>query len=128
MAQWDRGGSSSRWRRREAQPFEKQFLSSISNLQHKTIIIEAYQDLLPSLSKPEKMMSQSLKSSGLHCRTTSSPSSLDIGIACFHFTASLYFLPADCSEAPTACKVKCEWRASSRIKRWPTEPVAPNTP
>lgn len=59
-----------------------------------------------SLSRPEKTRSQSLNSSGLHVLTTSSPSSFDMGNACFHLTASLYFLPADRSEAPTACSVK----------------------
>lgn len=73
-------------------------------------------------------MSQSLNSSGVHFFTTNSPMRSEYGSACFHLTASLYFLPADRSEAPTACSSKCGWSARSRMKRWPTEPVAPSTP
>jgi hypothetical protein len=51
-----------------------------------------------------------------------------MGKLCFHLTASLYFLPAFLGLAPTAVRVKCGWRASRRMKRWPTLPVAPRTP
>lgn len=73
-------------------------------------------------------MSQSANSAGSQRRTTSSPSSRDMGCACFHRTACRYDLPADLSEAPTACNVKCGCCASRSMKRWPTEPVAPSTP
>jgi hypothetical protein len=73
-------------------------------------------------------MSQSLNSSGVHFFTTNSPMRSEKGSACFHLTASLYFLPADRSDAPTACSSKCGCSARRRMKRWPTEPVAPSTP
>jgi hypothetical protein len=72
-------------------------------------------------------MSHSANSLALHSLTTSSPT-LPIGAACFHLTASLYFLPADLDEAPTAWRTKCGCCWSRRMKRWPTEPVAPSTP
>ena len=81
-----------------------------------------------SLSRPENTRSQSLNSSAVHFFTTKSPMRSVKGRACFHLTASLYFLPADRSEAPTAWRTKCGWSASRRMKRCPTEPVAPRTP
>lgn len=82
-----------------------------------------------SLSSPLKTMStSSLNSSGVQFFTTSSPRSFDMGMLCFQLTASRYFLPADLGLAPTAVSLKCGWRASRRMKRWPTLPVAPSTP
>jgi hypothetical protein len=69
-----------------------------------------------------------LNSSAVHFFTTRLPMRSVNGIACFHLTASLYFLPAERSDAPTACSSKCGCSASRRMKRWPTEPVAPSTP
>lgn len=81
-----------------------------------------------SESNPEKTTSQSLNSLALHSLTTMSAISPFIGAACFHRTASLYFLPADRADAPTAWSLREGWFARRRMKRWPTEPVAPRTP
>ena len=81
-----------------------------------------------SLSRPEKIMSQSVKLSALHGRTVSAPSSRDIGIDCFHFVASLYFSPAERSDAPMAHSLKCGCLSRSKANLWPTEPVPPRTP
>lgn len=55
-----------------------------------------------SESRPEKTTSQSWNSPALHSRTIMSAVSLLMGEACFHRTASLYFLPAEREDAPTA--------------------------
>lgn len=81
-----------------------------------------------SESNPLKTTSQSPKLDALHSRTTSSLMSLPMGAACFHRTASLYFLPAERDEAPTACSFSDGCCARRRMNRWPTEPVAPRTP
>lgn len=81
-----------------------------------------------SLSNPENTRSQSANLSAVQSWTINSLSSLDMGMACFHFTASLYFFPAERDEAPTLCRTRFGWSARSRINRWPTEPVAPRTP
>ncbi len=72
-------------------------------------------------------MSQSAKLAAVHSRTTIAPAA-PIGAACFHRTASRYVLPADRADAPTARSSKCGCCWISRMKRWPTEPVAPRTP
>lgn len=78
-------------------------------------------------SSPLNTTSQSANSDALHSLTTSSPAS-PMGDACFHCTASLYFLPADRDEAPTAWSLMYGWSLRRRMKRWPTEPVHPRTP
>src|SRR5205085_3811066 len=81
-----------------------------------------------SLSRPEKTRSQSWKLLALHSFTSRFASSVDIGLACFHRTASLYFFPADLEDAPTECRFKVGWSANRRMNLCPTEPVQPKTP
>src|SRR5271156_822138 len=81
-----------------------------------------------SLSRPEKTRSQSWKLLALHSFTSRFASSVDIGLACFHRTASLYFFPADLGDAPTECRFKVGWSANRRMNLCPTEPVQPKTP
>ena len=71
-------------------------------------------------SRPEKTKSQSLNSSGSQGLISKSPSALDMGIVCFHWTTSEYFLPVERDEAPIAWRVKWGWRASSNMNLWPT--------
>lgn len=78
-------------------------------------------------SRPLNTISHSEKSLDLHSLTTRSPTA-PIGVDCFHLTASRYFLPADWGDAPTATSLRKGWSCSRRMKRWPTEPVAPRTP
>lgn len=80
-----------------------------------------------SESRPLNTTSQSANSSGRHSLTTISATS-PMGEACFHRTASLYFLPAERDEAPIAYSSRVGWPCSRRMKRWPTEPVQPRTP
>lgn len=80
-----------------------------------------------SESSPLKMMSQSENSDDLHSRTTRSPTA-PMGAACFHLTASRYFLPAEREDAPMATSLRVGCSLRRRIKRWPTEPVQPRTP
>ena len=58
-----------------------------------------------SESRPLKTTSQSPNSEALHSRTTMSPMA-PMGAACFHRTASRYFLPAERDEAPIAWRVR----------------------
>ena len=58
-----------------------------------------------SESSPLKTISQSANSDALHSFTMSSPAS-PMGDACFQNTASLYFLPAERAEAPTAWSLR----------------------
>lgn len=81
-----------------------------------------------SESSPEKTKSQSAKSAALHSRTTMDEMTPFMGAACFHRTASLYCLPAERDDAPSACSCSVGCSARRRMKRCPTEPVAPRTP
>ena len=80
-----------------------------------------------SESRPEKTTSQSANSDALHSLTVMS-AILPMGEACFQRTASLYFFPAERDEAPIAWRTRVGCCARRRMKRWPTEPVAPRTP
>lgn len=81
-----------------------------------------------SASRPEKTISQSLNSSGLHSFTIISRAFKGSDEVCFHLTASLYFLPAERLDAPIATRSKFGCIERSWINRWPTLPVHPSTP
>lgn len=81
-----------------------------------------------SASRPEKIILQSTKFSGLHSCTTSSLTTPGIGVDCFQVTAREYGFPADLDEAPSTWILNHGWAASRTMNRWPTVPVAPSTP
>lgn len=75
-----------------------------------------------SLSSPEKTISQPSNSLAMQFLTTTSSTSLGIGVVCFHLTAFLYAWPAEREDAPRAWILKKGWAERRTMNLHPASP------